>query len=178
MEHTINVTYGKGFLPTVPLREKVERLQDALLEMPQADIKFIHEFEPGKYIRTMIAPAWSVIVGAEHKTPYKIKLVKGKIAVNIGDEIRTLTAPLEFDAPAGIKRVGRIFEKEVIWIDIYENPDDCTDLDTVEERLFVIPECGLLSNRLALEVKTEQKDTEKLTNGIKMLLTDNLGFED
>ena len=176
MEHTINVTYGKGFLPTVPLREKVERLQDALLEMPQADIKFIHEFEPGKYIRTMIAPPWSVIVGAEHKTPYKIKLVKGKIAVNIGDEIRTLTAPLEFDAPAGIKRVGRIFEEEVIWIDIYENPDDCTNLDTVEERLFVIPECGLLSNRLALE--TEQKDTEKLTNGIKMLLTDNLGFED
>jgi len=176
MEHTINVTYGKGFLPTVPLREKVERLQEALLQMPQADVKFLHDFEPGKYIRTMIAPAWSVIVGAEHKTPYKIKLVKGKIAVNIGDEIRTLTAPLEFDAPAGIKRVGRIFEEEVIWIDIYENPDDCTNLDTVEERLFVIPECGLLSNRLALEVKTEQKDTEKLTNGIKMLLTDNLGF--
>jgi hypothetical protein len=176
MEHTINVTYGKGFLPTVPLKEKVERLQNALLEMPQADIKFIHEFEHGKYIRTMIAPPWSVIVGAEHKTPYKIKLVKGTIAVNIGDEIKTLKAPLEFDAPAGIKRVGRIFEEEVIWIDIYENLDDCTDLDTVEERLFVIPECGLLSNRLALE--TKQKDTEKLTNGIKMLLTDNLGFED
>ena len=176
MNHTISVTYSKSFLPVFSLRNKVEKLQDALLQMPQADIKTLHNFEPGKYIRTMIAPPWSVIVGAEHKTPYKVILKKGTIAVNIGDEIKTLTAPIEFDAPAGIKRVGRIFEEEVIWIDIYDNPDDCTDLDTVEERLFVIPECGLLSNRLALE--NEQKDTEKLTNGIKMLLIDNLGFED
>ena len=51
----------------MPLREKVERLQEALLQMPQADVKFLHDFEPGKYIRTMIAPPWSVIVGAEHK---------------------------------------------------------------------------------------------------------------
>lgn len=168
----------KQTLPAVQLREKVERLQEALLQMPQADVKFLHDFEPGKYIRTMIAPPWSVIVGAEHKTPYKVKLEKGTIAVNIDDEIKTLTAPLEFDAPAGIKRVGRVFEEELIWIDIYENPDDCTDIATIEDRLYIIPECGLMSNRMALEVKTEQKDTEKLANGIKMLLANNLGFSD
>jgi len=168
----------KQSLPVIQLREKVERLQEALLQMPQADVKFLHDFEPGKYIRTMIAPPWSVIVGAEHKTPYKVKLEKGTIAVNIGDEIKTLTAPLEFDAPAGIKRVGRVFEEELIWIDIYENPDDCTDIATIEDRLYIIPECGLMSNRMALEVKTEQKDTEKLANGIKMLLANNLGFSD
>lgn len=178
MNHSVTVTYGKGFnfLPVVPLREKVEKLQEALLQMPQADVKFLHDFEPGKYIRTMIAPPWSVIVGAEHKTPYKVKLEKGTIAVNIDDKICTLTAPLEFDAPAGIKRVGRVFEEELIWVDIYDNPDDCTDIATIEDRLYIIPECGLMSNRMALEVKTEQKDTEKLANGIKMLLTDNLGF--
>jgi len=168
----------KQSLPVIQLREKVERLQEALLQMPQADVKFLHDFEPGKYIRTMIAPPWSVIVGAEHKTPYKVKLEKGTIAVNIDDEIKTLTAPLEFDAPAGIKRVGRVFEEELIWIDIYENPDDCTDIATIEDRLYIIPECGLMSNRMALEVKTEQKDTEKLANGIKMLLANNLGFSD
>ena len=177
MEHTINVTYGKGFLPTVPLKEKVERLQEALLQMPQADVKFLHDFEPGKYIRTMIAPPWSVIVGAEHKTPYKVILKKGTIAVNIGDEIKVLTAPMEFDAPAGIKRVGRVFDEELIWIDVYDNLDDCKDILAIEDRLYVIPECGLMSNRV-LEHKKEQKDTEKLSDGIKMLLTDNLGFKD
>jgi len=163
-------------LPIVGLREKVEKLQEVLLQMPQADVQFLHDFEPGKYIRTMIAPPWSVIVGAEHKTPYKVKLEKGKIAVNIDDEIHVLQAPLEFDAPAGIKRVGRVFEEELVWIDVYENPDDCEDIETIEDRLYVIPECGLMSNRMALENKTEQKQAEILENGIKMQLINNLGF--
>ena len=84
---------------------------------------------------------------------------------------------MEFDAPAGIKRVGRVFDEELIWIDIYDNPDNCKDILAIEDRLYVIPECGLMSNRV-LEHKTEQKDTEKISNGIKMLLTDNLGFKD
>jgi hypothetical protein len=174
MNHNITVTYGKGFVPVIPLREKVEKLQEQLLQLPQADVKFLHDFEDGKYIRTMIAPPWSVIVGAEHKTPYKVILKKGTIAVNIGDEIKTLTAPMEFDAPAGIKRVGRVFDEELIWVDIYENPDNCQDLETIEDRLYVIPECGLLNHRLELENK--QKNTEKLSNSIKIQLTNSLGF--
>ena len=83
---------------------------------------------------------------------------------------------MEFDAPAGIKRVGRVFDEELIWVDIYENPDDCTDIQAIEDRLYVIPACGLMSNRIALGHKNEQNDTEQLANGIKMLLTDNLGF--
>lgn len=162
----------------IPLKEKVERLQEELLKMPQADVQYLHSFEPGKYIRTMIAPPWTVIVGAEHKTPYKVKLEKGTIAVNIDEEIHTLTAPLEFDAPAGVKRVGRVFEEEVIWVDIYENIDDCKDIATIEDRLYVIPECGLMSNRMALDVKNEHNDTEQLANNIKVLLTDNFGFSD
>ena len=179
MQHTVTVTYGKGFnfLPVMPLREKVEKLQEALLQMPQADVTFLHDFEPGKYIRTMIAPPWSVIVGAEHKTPYKIKLEKGTIAVNVGDEIKVLTAPLEFDAPAGVKRVGRVFDEEVIWVDYYDNPNDCRDIQAIEERLYVIPECGLMSNRVK-ELKNEQNDTKQLTNSVKMLLGNGFGFSD
>ena len=129
--------------------------------MPQADVQYLHSFEPGKYIRTMIAPPWTVIVGAEHKTPYKVKLEKGTIAVNIDEEIHTLKAPLEMDVPAGIKRVGQVFDQELIWIDIYENPDDCTDIATIEERLYVIPECGLMSNRVPKQL-AEVKDDYQL----------------
>jgi len=160
------------------MRAKVEALQDELLKMPQADVKFVHEFEPGKYIRTIIAPPWSVIVGAEHKTPYKIVLKKGTVAVNIDDKIRTLTAPFEFDAPAGVKRVARVFDKELIWVDIYDNPDDCNDVETIEERIYVIPECGLLSNPKALERRKQQLNQELPTNNVKMLLNNGFGFSD
>ena len=160
MQTQMTVTYGKGFTPEVhvPLREKVERLQEELLKMPQADVQYLHSFEPGKYIRTMIAPPWTVIVGAEHKTPYKVRLEKGSIAVNIDEEIHLLTAPLEMDAPAGIKRVGQVFEDELVWVDIYDNPDDCTDIATIEERLYVIPECGLMSNRVPKQLQEVKDD--------------------
>ena len=170
MNTQMTVTYGKGFLPKVhiPLREKVERLQEELLKMPQADVQYLHSFEPGKYIRTMIAPPWTVIVGAEHKTPYKVRLEKGAIAVNIDEEIHFLTAPLEMDAPAGIKRVGQVFEEELVWIDIYENPDDCTDIATIEERLYVIPECGLMSNRVPKQLQEVKDDYALFLKEIKL----------
>jgi hypothetical protein len=158
----VKVTFDLDFLkPT--LQQKIDVLQEELLKMPQADIKTIHSFEDGKYIRKMIAPAWSLIIGAEHKTPYKIRLEQGTILVNLGDKIHTLTAPMEFDAPAGARRVGYVSDEELVWVDIYDNPDGCTDIDEIEERIYVIPACGMLDKRLALAHN----------NGVRMLLTEN-----
>ena len=157
----ITVSYS-GILAKPTLQHKIDVLQDELLKMPQADVKTIHSFAPGTYFRKMVAPPNTVIVGAEHKSPYKVKLEKGTISVNIGDEIRTLTAPMEFDAPAGARRVGLVGDEELVWIDIYDNADDCTDIDEIEERLYVIPECGMLDKRLALA-----------NNSARLVLTEN-----
>jgi hypothetical protein len=101
-------------------------------------------------------PKWTVLTGAAHKTPYKVRLEKGTIAVNVGAEVKVLTAPCEFDACAGEQRVGRVFDEEVIWVDIYDNPDDCTDISVLEDRLYVVPKCGLLDNRQKL-IAAKQK---------------------
>jgi hypothetical protein len=84
-------------------------------------------------------------------------LEKGTIAVNRETEVVVLTAPCEFDAKAGEQRAGHVFEDEVVWVDIYANPDDCQDLSVIEDRLYVVPECGLgdARKRLALTDKTE-----------------------
>ena len=149
----VKVTFDLDFLkPT--LQQKIDVLQDELLKMPQADIVTTHVFKDGKYIRTMIVPPNTVIVGAAHKTPYKVRLEKGTISVNLGDDIHTLTAPLELDAPAGTRRVGWVGNEELVWVDEYDNPDGCTDIDEIEERIYVIPECGLLDKRLALANNT------------------------
>lgn len=158
----MKVTFDLDFLkPT--LQQKIDVLQDELLKMPQADVKTIHSFEDGKYIRKIIAPPWTVMVGAKHKTPYKVRIEKGTVAVNIGDTVHTFTAPLEFDAPMGERRVARSFEDELVWVDIYDNPDGCTDIDEIEDRLYVIPECGMLDKRLALAHN----------NGVRIVLLEN-----
>jgi hypothetical protein len=127
--------------------DKVVALQNELLKMPQANIVTEHIFTPGKYERKITIPAWTVLTGAEHKTPYRVRLEKGTIAVNTDDGVKVLTAPFEFDASAGMQRAGRVFEDEVVWVDIYDNPDDCTDLAVLEDRLYVVPDCGLADSR-------------------------------
>lgn len=132
-------------------KAQIEALQDELLKMPQADIVTKHHFSDGVYERTIIVPPWTVLTGAAHKTNYKIRLEKGTIAVNVGTEVKVLTAPMEFEASAGEQRVGRVFEEEVVWTDIYENPDNCQDISVLEDRLYVVPECGLGANREKLQ---------------------------
>ena len=160
----ITVTYGKGFEPKPHVlvaafgnmglstlevtKEKIVALQDVLLEMPQADIVTTHTFKPNVYERKITVPKWTVLTGAAHKTPYKVRLEKGTIAVNVGLEVKVLTAPYEFDACAGEQRVGRVFDEEVVWVDIYENSDNCNDISVLEDRLYVVPACGLGENRI------------------------------
>ena len=143
----IGPTDERGLIDPVAMQSKVVALQDELLKMEQVAIETVHTFRPGVYERKIIVPPWTVLTGAEHKTDYKVKLEKGTIAVNVDDEIRVLTAPCEFVAKAGAQRAGRVFDDEVVWVDVYENADDCTDIPTLEDRFYVVPECGLADNR-------------------------------
>lgn len=131
--------------------QKVKALEEELLKLPQADIKTEHLFAPNVYKRKITIPPWTVLTGAEHKTPYRVRLEKGTIAVNTDDGIKVLTAPCEFDAPAGAQRAGRVLEEEVVWVDVYENPDDCRDLRVLENRLYVVPDVGLADSRTAAQ---------------------------
>ena len=140
------------------VKSQIINLQNELLKMPQSDIVTEHTFLPGIYERKITVPPWTVLTGAEHKTDYKIRLEKGTIAVNVEDTVKVMTAPMEFEAKAGAQRVGRVFEEEVIWVDIYENSDNCQDLTTIEERLYVVPECGLGENRVSLQIKNAKID--------------------
>lgn len=143
----MQVTYGAGFNVAVDMRQQVDALQVELLKMPQVDIVTTHVFTPGVYERKITIPAWTVLTGAEHKTPYRVRLEKGTIAVNTDDGTKVFTAPIEFLAKAGMQRAGRVFEEEVVWVDVYDNPDNCTDLAMLEDRLYVVPSCGLADSR-------------------------------
>jgi hypothetical protein len=146
------LTYSKGFeAPAVVMRKKVEALQHELLKLPQAAIVTEHIFKPGIYERKITIPPWTVLTGAEHKTDYKVRVEAGTIAVNTDDGVKVLTGPLEFDATAGMQRAGRVFEDEVVWVDVYPNPDDCTNLTVLEDRLYVVPDCGLADSRTEIQ---------------------------
>lgn len=128
----------KGLVDPSIMHSRVATLQDELLKMPQSDVLTYHSFKPGVYERTIIVPPWTVLTGAEHRTDYKVRLDQGTIAVNIDDQVRVLTGPLEFTAKAGAQRAGRVFNDLVVWTDIYDNPDDCRDIDVLEQRYYKV----------------------------------------
>jgi len=137
----------QNFSVTEVTADKVVALQNELLKLPQADIVTEHNFLPDVYERKITIPAWTVLTGAAHKTDYRVRLEKGTIAVNTEDGVKTLTGPIEFAACAGMQRAGRVFEEEVVWVDIYPNPDNCKNILELEDRLYVVPECGLGNSR-------------------------------
>lgn len=141
------------------MRDMVVALQDSLLEMEQADIVTTHKFLPGVYERTITVPPWTVLTGAAHKTAYRVRLEKGVIAVNTDTGVDVLIAPCEFDVPAGFQRAGRVFEEEVVWTDIYANPDNCRDISELEDRLYVVPACGLGDTRKSLSIGNSKEKT-------------------
>lgn len=155
--------FERNDLSIAEQREIVVKMQNELLKMEQADIVTTHKFLPGIYERTITIPPWTVLTGAAHKTDYRVRLEKGVIAVNTDDGVKTLVAPVEFDVPAGFQRAGRVFEEEVVWTDIYANPDNCRDIDELEQRLYDVPECGMGENRKLKGVLTWQDLSQRLS---------------
>jgi hypothetical protein len=143
MNDALAVFDGNRALSPQESRELVVQMQERLLEMEQAEIVTYHCFKPGIYERTIKVPPWTVLTGAAHKTAYKVRLEKGVIAVNTDEGVKTLVGPCEFEVEAGFQRAGRVFDEEVVWTDVYANPDNCRDIDALEERLYEVPACGL-----------------------------------
>lgn len=138
----------QGLINQEEMHTKVSALQDQLLKLPQADIRTYHAFYPGVYERTIICPPWTILTGAAHLSDYSVRLDQGTIAVTIDDGVRVLSAPLSFNAKTGAKRAGRVFDEQVIWTDIYPNPDNCRDLEELERRLYKTDEHAPLQDDL------------------------------
>ena len=145
----LTVQHAADATPALSMKDKVVELQNFSLKFPQVEVVTEHTFKPGVYERKITIPPWTLLTGAEHKTPYRVRLEKGRIAVNTDEDVKLLEAPCEFDVPTGAQRAGCVFDDEVVWVDVYDNPDDCTDLAVLEDRLYFVPEYGLAATRTA-----------------------------
>lgn len=125
----------------------VQAFENELLKLPQIDLCTEHIFNDGEYIRRITIPPNTALTGAAHKTGYHVRLVSGRIIVTTDNGVREFIAPCEFDAPAGTKRAGYTEDEGAVWEDVYHNPDNCTDLAVLEDRLYIVPEVGMQATR-------------------------------
>lgn len=111
---------------------KIERLEEAMLALPQVDCPIDHFFASGVYVRQMTAPAGALLVGHAHKTEHVCVLLKGSMTIATPQGVTTVRAPLTFIASPG-RKVALVLE-DIIFQNIHATEE--RDLDKLEELLI------------------------------------------
>lgn len=119
---------------------KVEALENAMLNSDDTRIvkgnsetfPLKHTFSDGIYIREMTMQQGGLVIGKVHKFDHTWFLLKGELEVATEEGINYYLAPCYVVAPKGTKRVIHALE-DSIFVNIHPNPNNVTDIDTLEE---------------------------------------------
>ena len=115
-------------------REKIDRLADAMREMPQAEnMRTDHYFSGGMYCRRLWRQAGTVIVGKAHKEPHFFLCAAGEIIAWSETGMRHLRPGDVIESQPGTKR-ATLALTDAIGITIHKT--DKTDLDEIEAELI------------------------------------------
>ena len=115
----------------VGFADVVDRAEAQLLTIEQADCPVAHHFGPGVYMRELTMRAGTLAIGHYQKHPHLNVMLSGRVSV-IGEsgEPTELAAPLTFTGQPG-RKVGLVLA-DVVWLNVYPNPNDERDIDTLE----------------------------------------------
>lgn len=95
------------------IQDKVVRLQEELVKLPQVELETRHYFADGMYAREVVRPQGCVIVGKVHKKEHFYIVTKGRIRVTTDDGVKEFAAPSVIISKPGTKRAVFAMEDSV-----------------------------------------------------------------
>lgn len=111
----------------------IERLERAMLELPQVACDVVHSFAPGLYIRQVTLKADTLAIGHYQKTAHLNVMLSGRVTMIEPDGSHVeRCAPLTFIGQPG-RKVGYIHE-DAVWLNIYATHE--TDIETLEAQFI------------------------------------------
>lgn len=125
----------------IPMRERVNRLEEALNGVPQVDCPVRHYFAPGLYAREITIPKGTVLTGAIHKTENLAVLSAGRLQLVTDTGTVEVCAPHTLTVMPGQKNAALALEDSV-WTNFF--PTEETDTDKLVEILTESKACDLL----------------------------------
>lgn len=127
----------------LPWSDRVALLSHEISQHPvatsnQADFNIHHIFKDEWYIREFSMPAGTIFIGRVHKQGHILKLITGEVM------LETEQGKLKYVAPATIHTVPNFIAVCVMLTDIvaqgwFFNPDNCRDVDKLENEYFSNP---------------------------------------
>lgn len=120
-------------VPEDLFRERVRDLENAIKSHPQVEMDTTHYFLPGAYIRELIIPAGTMLVGRVHKTEHVSIMVEGEMTVVRETGMERICAPFFHIGQPGTKRVGYA-HRTSRWLTVHVIGS--TDMQEIEEKEF------------------------------------------
>ena len=96
------------------LQEKILRLEEQILQLPQVDVPMMHWIEGDTYYRAILVRKGITITGARHRFPHECICI-GDILVSTDIGVTRLQGYTRLWAEGGKKRVGSAVE-DTIWL--------------------------------------------------------------
>lgn len=127
----------------------------ALIGLPQVECNVVHHFAPGVYIREISIPAGTFIVGHNHKDHGINIALKGGGVLFVDGIHRVVESPEIIHSKPGAKMMYAI--TDVVWWNIFPNPDDERDIETLESRLTDKPEIDKLFHKELLKLQSNDR---------------------
>jgi hypothetical protein len=109
--------------------QKLDQLETAMLQMPQADCPVIHHFGPGIYMREVTLKAGTLAIGHAQKHEHLNVMLTGAVSMVDNGQVKVVKAPLIYVGKPG-RKVGYVLE-DTVWLNIYAT--DETDIEKLEE---------------------------------------------
>lgn len=112
----------------------IEAVESRLLSLPQVEVPLSHHFAPGVYVREVVMPAGSFIIGHEHRTEHFNIVLTGRALVMMDGEVETIAAPCVFVSKPGVRKVLYI-QETMRWATVH--PTEETDPTRLHELLVI-----------------------------------------
>jgi hypothetical protein len=152
-------------------QDAIDEMTHLVMSLPQADCPVAHYFGPGVYIRQVTFPAGIFAIGHKQRFEQMNIFVAGRVAMLQPDgSVKELKAPMIFNGSPG-QKMGIILET-VTWLNAYPNPDNCRDIDVLENR-FLDKEGPWTETSHAIDRSEDQADFEKIRDEIDLPILDD-----
>jgi hypothetical protein len=98
--------------------ERIERVEAAMLQLPQPECPLVHRFAPGVCIREVRMPAGALVIGHAHRIADFNILLQGRLTLLMEDgSLKEVSAPLTFVGTPG-RKIAYVHE-EVTWQNVW-----------------------------------------------------------
>ena len=85
--------------------QKLDQVEAAMLQMPQAECPVVHHFGPGVYMREVTLKAGTLAIGHAQKKEHLNIVLTGAVSIVDNGQIKTVKAPLIYVGKPG-RKVG------------------------------------------------------------------------